>query len=416
MKWIKPSEIDGEIQAPPSKSMMVRASAAGLLSEGETRIINPSYCDDAQASLHIIELLGADTKRSNQNIFIKGSNRHIRSSYLDCQESGLCVRMFTPIAALFAEIITLNGTGSLLKRPMGMMEGPLKQLGCFFQTNSQRIPVKVKGPLKGGKVRIDGAQSSQFLTGLLMALPLAERDSDVTVTNLKSKPYIAMTLSLLSDFGISIDYEEDFSRFCIKGIQHYKNRTYHVEGDWSGASFFLVAGAICGKIRVHNLSQHSFQADKRILDVLKQVGAKIIIKDGIMAVEQHNLNGFKIDATHCPDLFPPLIPLACCCNGRTVINGVERLAIKESDRAEALVSEFRKIGAKIKIEGNKMIIDGRPLKGGFIHSHGDHRIAMAAAVAGLCTQDGVEIFGWNCVSKSYPDFFKDLEYISRRVK
>ena len=414
MKWIKPSEIDGEIRAPSSKSMMIRATAAGLLSGGETRITNSSFCDDALASLSIIESLGADVAKINQDLIIKSGLGPIRTHYLDCRESGLCIRMYTPIAGLRTEKITLSGSGSLLNRPMGMMERPLSQLGCYCQTNSEHLPVQVKGPLKGGGVQVDGSQSSQFLTGLLMALPLCKNDSEVTVRNLKSKPYIAMTLSLLSAFGISIDYEEDFSQFYIKGSQHFQCKPYRVEGDWSGASFFLVAGALGGCVKIHNLSMQSIQADKRILDALEQMGAKISTKDDIVVVEQGHLNAFEFDATQCPDLFPPLAVLACFCKGRTEIHGVERLSIKESNRAESLLNEFRKIGAEITIEGNKMIVDGNSLEGGSIDSHGDHRIAMAAAVAGLCSHKGVALYDWKCVSKSYPGFFEDLESISRR--
>jgi len=414
MKWIKPSEIDGEIRAPSSKSMMIRATAAGLLSGGETRITNSSFCDDALASLSIIESLGADVAKLDQDLIIKGGLGPIRTHYLDCRESGLCIRMYTPIAGLRTEKITLSGSGSLLNRPMGMMERPLSQLGCYCQTNSEHLPVQVKGPLKGGGVQVDGSQSSQFLTGLLMALPLCKNDSEVTVRNLKSKPYIAMTLSLLSAFGISIDYEEDFSQFYIKGSQHFQCKPYRVEGDWSGASFFLVAGALGGCVKIHNLSMQSIQADKRILDALEQMGAKISTKDDMVVVEQGHLNAFEFDAAQCPDLFPPLAALACFCQGRTEIHGVERLSIKESNRAESLLNEFRKIGAEITIEGNKMIVDGNSLEGGSIDSHGDHRIAMAAAVAGLCSHKGVALYDWKCVSKSYPGFFEDLESISRR--
>lgn len=416
MKWIKQSKVDGEIQAPPSKSMMIRAAAAGLLCDSEIRIINPSYCDDALASIGIVHALGANLESENRIIKIKGGNGPKGITYLDCGESGLCMRMFTPVAAIFKEEVILEGRGSLLSRPIGEVERPLSQLGGDCRTaDRNRPPIKVKGPLRGGDVHIRGSLSSQFLTGLLMALPLCENDSEVIVSNLRSKPYISLTLSLLSDFGIVIEHDDDFSRFFIHGSQEYMSRDYSVEGDWSGASFYLVAGAIGGHIGIQDLSLQSHQADRKILEALELVGAKIRLEDNLVVVEQDRLQAFEFVATQCPDLFPPLVVLACSCQGYSVIHGVKRLRFKESDRAESLLSEFRNIGARIEIENDKMIIEGRSLEGGSISSHGDHRIAMAAAVAGLVSQKGVIIDDWQCVSKSYPGFFDDLETVSRRA-
>lgn len=414
MKWIKPSEVDGEILAPPSKSMMIRVTAACLLSRGETRVSNPSFCDDGLAALNIIKSLGADVANLDQDLIISGGLDNLRLPFLNCRESGLCIRMFAPIAALWGEKIILYGSGSLVNRPVDMMEVPLSHLGCYCRTYNGRMPVQIKGPIKGGKIRVEGSQSSQFLTGLLMSLPLCEDDSEIMVSHLQSKPYIAMTLSLLSDFGIDIAYEKDVRRFFIKGAQQYHNKTYRVEGDWSGASFFLVAAALGGCIKVHNLSHRSDQADKKILDVLDQVGAKTEIGDNTVTVEKASLNAFKFDATQCPDLFPPLTTLACFCEGKSEIHGVKRLGIKESNRGEALLTEFREIKARLAIEGNKMVVHGNSLEGGSMHAHGDHRIAMAAAVAGTQTRIGVKINDWTCISKSYPQFFEDLDSITRR--
>jgi len=414
MKWINPSEIEGEIQAPPSKSMMIRAAAASLLKSEKVRIMNPSFCDDALVALRIIQSLGAYVEKQNHDLIVTGGFEVIRESHLDCQESGLCIRMFAPIAALRAERVTLTGSGSLVNRPMGMMEGPLSELGCYCRTNGGRLPIQVKGPIKGGNVRVDGSQSSQFLTGLLMSLPLCESESELSVSNLQSRPYVAMTLQLLSEFGVHIEYENDFKRFFIKGSQEYKKTIYAVEGDWSGASFFLVAGALGGQISVHNLSMQSCQADKKILNVLELVGAKTTIENDTVTVERGDLNAFQFDATQCPDLFPPLIALASFCEGKSEIFGVERLWNKESNRGEALLTEFRRIKARLKLEGNKMVVEGSSPEGGIIRSHGDHRIAMAAAVAGLRARKGVGIDDWLCVSKSYPGFFGELESITRR--
>lgn len=410
MRWIKPSKIDGVLSAPPSKSMMIRATAAALLAKGESKIINPSFCDDALAGLQLAEALGAQVEREDQEIKIKGGGS-LQKTELNCKESGLCMRMFTPIAALFTRKITLTGAGSLMARPVGTVERPLNQLGAYCRTSDGFPPVKVKGPIKGGEITIDASLSSQFLTGLLLSLPLCPDDSEITVVGLKSKLYVAMTLFLLEQFGISIHSDEDMKRFSIKGNQLFKNTTYRIEGDWSSAAFLLVAAAINGEVRIRNLRMDSLQADRGILEVLESAGARVERKKDSVSVEQNRLKAFEFDATEAPDLFPPLVALACSCNGRSLIAGAERLRHKESDRAQALLTEFSKIGAKIKINEGLIEIVGTQLKGGIFKSHNDHRIAMAGAVAGLNSEKGVFLDGWECVSKSYPSFFEDIKTI-----
>jgi 3-phosphoshikimate 1-carboxyvinyltransferase len=414
MKWIRPSKISGTLRTPASKSMMLRATAAALLSKGESQIINPSFCDDALAGLRVAGALGGYVEREGQLVTIKGG-RSLQKTVLNCNESGLCMRMFTPVAALYNRKITITGTGSLMARPMEIVERPLNQLGAYCKTNNGFPPIHVKGPIKGGKIRIDGFISSQFLTGLLMALPLCQEDSELIVNDLKSKPYVTMTLFLLDQFGISIHSEKDLNRFFIEGNQFFKNTTCQIEGDWSAAAFLLVAGAISGKVKVSNLQPHSLQADKRILEVLELTGAELSIMKDTVSAEQSQLKAIEFDATDCPDLFPPLVALACSCSGRSRIAGVKRLKHKESDRAHTLLTEFSKIGAKIMITGDWMEIEGIRLKGGIIESHNDHRIAMAGAVAGLNTENGVFIDGWKCVSKSYPCFFEDLKSLGGNI-
>ncbi len=413
MKRICNAWVEGMIKAPPSKSMMIRAAAAGLLCKGETRIMNPSFCDDARASLHIVDALGGEVKIRDGYIKIVGGEGPQKKTYLDCMESGLCMRMFMPIAALFREETTIEGKGSLLLRPIGEAENAIRRLGGWCRTNRGKLPIKVNGLLRGGNIHLNSSMSSQFLTGLLIALPSCDKDSEIITTGLSSKPYISMTLEILSDFGIVVNHDDDFERFFIAGSQHYRSNHYLVEGDWSGASFFLVAGAIRGRVGIQGLSIRSKQADLRILDVLKLVGAKVTADDNFVFVENNSLKSFEFDATHCPDLFPPLIALACSCQGRSEIHGVERLFFKESNRANVLCDEFKKIGARLAIEDDTMLIDGGPLNGGVVNSHGDHRIAMAAAVAGLVSREGISIQGWRCVSKSYPRFYEDLESIYR---
>lgn len=417
MKVIKPSTINGSITAPASKSMMQRAIAATLLVEGTSKILNPTYCNDSLAALQVIQALGAKVTKGKNEIIVRGGmNPPDPAVALNCGESGLGIRMFSPIAALWCGELTLTGEGSLLLRPVSMIEKPLKKLGVRVTTTNGCPPLKVKGPLMGGEAEVDGSVSSQFLTGLLMALPKAPKDSRLMVTNLKSTPYIDITLGLLDTFGVQVQHA-NYETFFINGSQIYacQNGEYWVEGDWSGVSFLLAAGAVGGKVTVSGVDTTSPQADRKIIDVLAAVGALVEMTGNTVSVRKGKLKGFHFDATHCPDLFPPLVALACNCEGTTVITGVERLVYKESNRALALQKEFSSLGAVIRIDGNQMEIKGAALKGGVVDSHNDHRIAMAAAVAAINAQGDVTIQGDECVAKSYPDFFKDLKKIGGNV-
>lgn len=417
MKWIKPSIISGSIKAPASKSMMQRAIAAALLAEGTTTILNPTYCNDSLAALRVIEALGAKVTRGKNEAIVRGGmNPPDRTVALNCGESGLGIRMFSPIAALWPGELTLTGEGSLLLRPVSMIEEPLKKLGVRVTTTNGCPPLRVKGPLMGGEAEVDGSVSSQFLTGLLMALPKAAKDSRLTVKNLKSTPYIDMTLALLQAFDVQVRHA-NYETFFINGSQTYacQKGEYWVEGDWSGVSFLLVAGAVSGSVTVTGVDTASPQADRKIIDALAAAGALVEMTENTVSVRKGKLKGFAFDATHCPDLFPPLAVLACNCDGTTVITGVERLVHKESNRAMALEKELSALGAVIRIDGNRMEIKGATLKGGVMDSHNDHRIAMAAAVAAINAQGDVTIQGDECVAKSYPDFLEDFKKIGGNV-
>jgi 3-phosphoshikimate 1-carboxyvinyltransferase len=411
MKSITPSRIRGQLPAPPSKSMTVRALAAGLLSRGVSRIENVSLCDDGVTAAGIIEELGATVERQGKRFIIHGTGKDSLDSpkgILDCRESGLSMRMFAPVAALLSGETTLLASGSLRSRPMEMVEA-LRQLGVFVRTENGHAPIAVKGPMKGGSISIDASVSSQLLTGLLMALPLCETPSTIVVSNLKSSPYVSMTVRLLSAFGVRVDHDEGLHGFTVSGSQTFRPSTYTVEGDWSGASFLLVAGATAGEVTVTGIDPLSLQADRAILAVLGSAGARIVTGDDYVSVEARDLRPFRFDATSCPDLFPPLVALASSCPGQSQIQGVDRLTHKESDRAAALRAEFEKLGITIKTIGNAMEVYGGRISGGVVDSHDDHRIAMAAAVAGLRAAEKVIIQGSRCVAKSYPEFFTDLE-------
>lgn len=413
MKLVKPSNVDGEIKAPPSKSLMQRVVAASVLSGSTVRILNPSLCEDSLAALGVAETLGAKVSAGEGCVIIKnGIGQGFRR--LDCGESGLCMRMFTAVSALRDAETELSGGRQLLNRPVSNIELPLKDLGADCRTNRGMPPVTVRGVIKGGNATIDGSCGSQFLTGLLITLPLAERNSILMVENLRSRPYIDMTLKMLADLDIEIE-SENYRCFSIRGGQRYDFNEYIIEGDWSGSSFMLVAGAIAGKVAVRGLAHDSRQGDRRMIDALRLAGAEPSLENGTVGIKRSILRSFHFDATDCPDLFPPLAALACCCQGVTTIKGTSRLKHKESDRGEALAREFTRLGAAITIAGDVMVIEGKPLRGGRVDSHGDHRIAMALAIAALRADGRVLIDGSHCVRKSYPAFFEDLRSIGGEV-
>jgi 3-phosphoshikimate 1-carboxyvinyltransferase len=412
-RCLEPSAIKGTLKAPASKSMTQRVIAAALLADGQSIIHNPSYCDDSLAAMSIAVGLGARVEPQVNELKINGS-AVLKEPKLNCGESGLAIRMFSPIAALYPAEIKMVGANSLKKRPMFMIEEALNQLGVKCTSSGGFLPLTIEGPIVGGHCEIDGSISSQLLTGLLMALPLAAGNSEIRVNNLKSKPYIDMTIQILKSFGISVE-NRDYSLFRIQGNQKYIPQSYTIEGDWSGGAFLLVAGAINGQLRVGGLRSDSMQSDKLIVNALEKAGAHITSGENQIEITRSELKAFEFDATESPDLFPPLVALASYCEGISTIKGVSRLIYKESDRAKALQEEFGKMGIKIEINDDLMFVIGGKPQGARVESHDDHRIAMAIAVASLGATGKVSIRDSQCVAKSYPGFFDDLRNVGAVV-
>lgn len=415
---ISPGAISGTVTANPSKSAMQRAVAAALLSNGTSIIRNPGLSNDCLAALDVAGKLGAVIKRNEDHIEItsKGVFPSTENKEINCGESGLGIRMFTPIAALSDQAITINGHGSLTTRPMDFFEEVLPQLDVKCTTREGKLPLNIQGPLKAKNITIDGSLSSQFLTGLLMAYGAVAEDVTITVKDLKSKPYIALTLQLMEQFGVQVK-EEQFEQFHFGKHQAYKAGEYTVEGDWSGAAFLLVAAAVAGKAEVHHLNTQSAQSDKAILEALEKAGAALLPGVFTVIVEKNKLQAFDFDATDCPDLFPPLVALAANCEGTTKIIGVNRLAHKESDRGKTLQEEFGKMGIAIDLHGDEMLVHGGTgIKGAVVSSHNDHRIAMACAVAALTADAPVTVEDAEAINKSYPEFYEHLEKIGGKIK
>lgn len=410
-KSVSAGPVKGIVIPPSSKSYAQRAIALSLLAEGTTTLRNIEFCKDTHSALSCVKALGAEVSFvDDSTIRIKGGLNPL-SNTLQVGESGLATRLFTPIAALSSTPIRIEGEGTLLHRPMQMMIEPLRTLGVKLKDGGGYLPFEVQGPIKGGKVRVDGSISSQFITGLLLALPLAKQDTTLYVDSAVSTPYIDMTIDTARRFGVEIMHNEgDYSEFFIEGGQHYSPTDIAIEGDWSGASTLMVAGAIAGEVRIKNLSTLSRQADTVICQALERAGAGLIIEDDTITVSRRPLRAFSFDATHCPDLFPALVALAAAADGQSTIVGTERLRHKESDRAETLREEYEKLGIEIDLsEDNIMKIRGGNIHPATLHSHDDHRIAMSLAVSALRCGGEITIRNAECVEKSYPSFFEDLE-------
>ena len=437
---VYPSQLKGAMQAPASKSSMQRACAAALLLKGTTTIHNPGHSNDDKAAMDIIRKLGAAVEVNSEKLIVKSEGyplaTHDLPLTINCGESGLSIRMFTPIVSLSDKEITITGSGSLITRPMDFFDEILPALGVKVKSNDGKLPMTVQGPLVPGNIEVDGSVSSQFLTGLLMAYAVAPPKSSpkgktfedsntstvsIKVRNLKSKPYIDLTIDVMKKFGMRIPENRNNEEF----IYHYDSTQvppsgdrgpYTVEGDWSGGAFLIVAGAIAGSITIKGLDPLSTQADRTIINAMMKSSAAIIVDNDEIKIHPGGLRGFEFDATDCPDLFPPLVALAAYCEGHTKIKGVSRLAHKESDRAITLQDEFDKMGVAIDLEDDMMIIHGGAIvKGADVHSHHDHRIAMACAVAALGANSETVIEEAMAVKKSYPDFYEDLKSLGANV-
>ncbi len=405
---------------------MQRACAAALIKGGNTVITNPGKSEDDLYALAIIQQMGAKTVKLNADELLIESNGLKAQTPLPENiyfgESGLSLRMFTPLIALSGSEVTIHGKGSLLARKNAIFDSVFPLLGVEFKSQAGQLPFRIKGPLRPANIRIDGSKGSQFLTGLLMAYAACASEGKlIEVDDLKSTPYIDLTLSILQKFHLPLPQNDDYKRFIFPPPVLRKDQQVHytVEGDWSGASFLLVAAAINGRLSLSGLNPYSQQSDKSILMALKDAGCEGSVFQQQIEVEESVLRPFYFDATDCPDLFPPLVALAAHCDGLSIIKGLNRLKDKESDRGLSLQSEFSKMGVEIELDYSKnemKIQGGKKLKAGIFDPHHDHRIAMACAVAALNADGESTIVNAESVNKSYPDFWQHLKSAGARVE
>lgn len=409
-KVIEPFKYSGEIISNTSKSYFQRAIAITAVSKSTCQIYGSYDDEDVNVALSIFKSIGGKIKKNKNSIFLNGKNiLSAPSISVFCGESGLSTRMFGVVLTSLFLTTKLSGNRSIINREIDFSK--LSQLGVSVENNSKNLPIVLKGKLNYGIINLDGSEGSQLTSGLLIALFSLNGDSILNVKNLVSKPYVLMTISILKEFGIKV-VNEGFTKFIVKGNQIPEIKEYHVEGDWSGAAFHFVGAAISGEVTIRGLNLSSLQADIAILYALSKCGAKIEKEKNYITVKKYRLKSFIFDATNCPDLFPALVVLASCCDGRTKIIGVNRLSNKESNRALVLQLEFKKIGVEIQVIENNMFVDGtKNIIGNNVNSHGDHRIAMALAVMASVAQTSIVIENSEVVAKSYSKFYNDLDKV-----
>ena len=406
------SKLCGMVNVPPSKSFMHRAIFAAAMCSGNSILKNVVISEDILATLGAIEKLGASYKMVGKNLKIFGGlNALLKPSKrlieVDCSESGSTLRFLIPIAAAFGKNLMIKGRGRLLSRPIDSYINSFKEQNIVInKVDGEKL--YISGRLNAGTYFIDGKTSSQFVTGLLMALPNLYGTSRLKVkSDLCSKPYVNITLDVLKSFGIDV-FEGD-REYIVNGIQRYRSRKYEIEGDYSQAAFFEVLGCV-SPICIGGLNFKSIQGDMQMLKLIKECGADIAWENGLLKVSPGRLRSFYVDVTNMPDLTPPIAILACMCKGRSVIDGISRLKFKESNRIVSVVNMLKNIGGRIAVEGDKMLIDGvNSFEGGVVDTYNDHRIAMAAAIAAVYSKKPITILRANSVDKSYPDFYKDYQ-------
>ena len=410
--YIQPNMLKGTVQAPPSKSVAHRAIIAAALSGGRCRIRNVAMSKDIQATLGCMAALGAkvqfDEKKGEVLLDGREKKPNKKTLTMNCCESGSTLRFMIPLALLTGQKVTFSGEGRLMQRPQKPYADLFAQKGISYIQEENAI--HVKGMLQAGLFQLPGNVSSQFITGLLFALPLLEGDSEIQLTTiLESKGSVDLTLQVLKDFGIKIE-NKNYRRFIIPGGQSYQPCDYTVEADYSQAAFFLVAGALGCDVSVSGLNRESLQGDKKILELLQETGANVEedVNGAIRAIRTNSMHGIRIDAGEIPDLVPILAVLCAFCDGESLIYNAGRLRMKESDRLSAVTCELRHLGVQIEEGADYLKINGaQVVNGTTVSSWNDHRIAMALAIAACRAEGEVAIVdAKKSVTKSYPDFFE----------
>ncbi len=413
---VERGEAWGKLEAPPSKSLAHRALICGALAEGKSEIRFLPNSEDVEATREALGNLGISlTKNRSDSWLVEGGELLEPSSEIFCRESGTTMRFLASLCSLIDGKSVLTAGPSLSKRPIGPLIDALNALGAKCSCNSGFPPAMIQGVMRGGYAQVLGNLSSQFVSALLLASPLADETTMIEVRgDLVSKPYVIITIEVQKAFGVDIEADGGLRRFIIDP-QRYKASTFEVEGDWSSAAFILALGILSGRTEVIGLRPDSSQADREIVEFLRRMGGSISLHGVSVVAQESDLNAIRADVSNCPDLFPVLAALCATAKGRSELYGIGRLRFKESDRVAAMAEGLERMGAKVEVIGDSFFIEGSRLHPAEIDPKGDHRIAMAFAVLGAKVR-GVAIENAECVSKSWPGFWDCLANLGVQLR
>lgn len=422
---IKPKKLGGTIPIPPSKSYSHRAIIAAALATSNkdkevSRIDNLKYSVDITTTTEIMENWGANIEIGEDFEIIKGNSGIVnpKDEYTQCNESGSTIRFLIPIGLSSNNKIVFDGKGKLVERPLDSYYKIFDEQGIKYSNNNGWLPLNVDGQLKPGKYEIEGNISSQYITGLLYALPLLNGDSELKINKtLESKGYIDLTLEILEMSGIKVE-NNNYKSFFIKGNQKYNPFDYVIEGDYSQVAFWIVAGILGSEIKCLHVKKDSLQGDREIIEIVQRMGANVEIFDDYIIVKPSQTYGTVIDISQCPDIGPILTVLAALSKGETKIINAERLRIKESDRITSIKTELNKLGANVEEVGDSLVINGvERLTGSTeLSAWNDHRIAMSLAIASIKCDGEIVIDEAESVKKSYPHFWEDFKKMGGDVE
>ena len=406
---ITSAQLSGTIPAIASKSDAHRLLILAALSQGETRLSMEQRSEDIDATIDCLRALGSLIEVLPDGVLVRGIEQPNENPLLDCGESGSTFRFLLPVAAALCDSVRFIGSGRLPERPIGELMNVMLTHGVAF--SAERLPFSTSGRLAGGAFSLPGNVSSQYLTGLLLALPLVAQDSTISLTTrLESAAYVDITLHALKRFGVRVSVENGV--YAVSGGQTLQSPgECRVDGDWSNAAFFLAAGAMGKPVTLTGLHLDSPQGDKAILDALLKFGALVETAEDTVTVSPANLIGCTIDVSETPDLLPILAVLGAGASGETRLVNAARLRLKESDRLASVSAMLRALGGRVEEQPDALVITGGRLVGGTVESCRDHRIAMSAAIASILCESSVTILGADAVKKSYPAFYHDLNQL-----
>ena len=411
--------VGGTITAPPSKSMAHRAVLCAALAEGRSHITNLEFSKDISATLGAAAQLCARVRTGADDAVVEGLGHFVPlAAPVDCCESGSTLRFLIPIASLTGQAVSFTGRGRLMERPQSVYEALYREQGLRFEQSAAGLTVE--GALTPGEYRLAGNVSSQFISGLLFALPLLSGSSTLhLIPPVESRSYIDMTRAVQAAFGVQSHWLDE-NTLSIPGGQAYHPCDYTVEGDYSQAAFPAVLGAVCGDVTITGLAPETLQGDAAILDILRRCGAKFTQTEAGISFEKATLHGVDIDLADCPDLGPVLMVLGLLCEGTTVIRNAERLRLKESDRIAAMEAELRACGGVLESEGGTITVHGCANRlhapASVLHGHNDHRVVMSLAVLALSTGIPLTVDDAEAITKSWPNFFEAIKPLGAEVE